>query len=134
MTTATRIPEGYMEDTMGRLVPKDMVGPVDQLRHELVTTVAGKAKETRARLVEFKQNIFDHIREFVDTASDEIKLLINDAFTVDPKGKLSVRRILSLRNFQITDERWQRAMAAIGDSLTVGGSKEHLRIYKRTTE
>lgn len=189
MTTANHIPEGYMEDTMGRLVPKNLVGPLDQLRHELVTKVADQAKETHARLVEFKQNIFEQIRDFVDTSaaeyevpwggkkgnislvsfdgrfkiivaiaehmefderlqvakelidecihewaatsSDEIKLLINDAFTVDSKGKLNVRRILSLRKFQISDERWQRAMTAIGDSLTVAGSKEYLRIYER---
>lgn len=69
----------------------------------------------------------------VDTKS-EIKSLINNAFEVDKQGKINRDRILGLRRLDITDEKWQRAMSAIADSIQVTGSKEYIRIYERQAD
>ena len=183
------IPEGYMEDSQGRLVPVAMVKDIDKIRDELVRRMVVKAREVRAMLQVFKAEAFDDIEQFVAlsaseydteigggkgnitlmsydgrfrviravaetfifderlqvakelidqclnewTASSgpELKALVNDAFQVDRQGNVNAKRILSLRKFNIEDPRWQRAMAAIGDSLTVAGSREYVRVYER---
>ena len=71
------------------------------------------------------------INDWTDKSRPEIQMLINDAFQVDRKGNVNAKRIMSLRKFDIEDERWNKAMAAINDSLTVSGSRVYLRVYER---
>jgi hypothetical protein len=78
-----------------------------------------------------KELIDQCIKDWSDGSRDEIKVLINDAFYVDKMGKVNTNRILGLRRLAITDPKWKRAMDAIGESLTVSGSKAYIRIYKR---
>lgn len=184
-----QIPEGYMEDAQGRLVPVAMVKDIDKIRDELVKKLAAKADEVKAMLQAFKKSAFEEIEQFIalsaseygiemggnkgnvtlmsydgryrviraiaeglifderlqvakeliDTclnewtaqSGPELKALVNDAFAVDRQGKVNARRILSLRKFNIEDDRWKRAMTAISDSLTVAGSRAYVRIYER---
>lgn len=187
-----KIPEGYMQDSQGRLVPLDGVKEIDKLRDELVRKLVKTAKETGEILAVFKTTAFSEIQSFCDlsaaeygrelggskgnvsltsydgrfrvdrcisehlvfderlqvakglideclqewssTSVVELKMLVNDVFQVDRKGNVSVARILSLRKFEIEDARWQRAMSAISDSLSVAGSKQYLRLYERVGE
>lgn len=183
------IPEGYMQDSQGRLVPKSMVKEIDKIRDELVLSMVKKAKEVNKLLTEFKKSTFEQFQAFCDLSSAEYErdlggakgnvtlisydgglmvkravaellvfderlqtakaliddcikdwseesvpemlVLINDAFQVDKAGNVNIKRILSLRKFAIEDDRWQKAMQAISDSLTVSGSKEYIRFYER---
>ena len=50
---------------------------------------------------------------------------------VDKEGNISTARVLGLRRLQITDEKWQRAMDALSDSLQVHISKPFVRVYQR---
>ncbi len=187
-----QIPEGYMEDARGHLVPESMVKDIDKIRDELVKALVAKAKDVKAMLQVFKNSAFEEIEQFIElsaseydtslggnkgnvtlmsfdgryrvmravaesfvfderlqvakdlidqclnewTASSgpELKALVNDAFSVDRAGNVNAKRILSLRKFNIEDERWLRAMAAINDSLTVAGSREYVRIYERVQD
>lgn len=61
----------------------------------------------------------------------EIKVIVNQAFEMDKEGKVSPARVLGLRKVDIVDERWQRAMKAISDSMQISGSKPYLRCYER---
>jgi len=184
-----RLPEGYMEDAQGRLVPIAMVKDIDRIRDELVKKMVGQAREVNAMLQVFKSAAFEEIEQFIAlsaseyeteiggnkgnvtlmsfdgryrvsrafaehfvfderlqvakelidkclndwtaTSGPELKALVNDAFQVDRQGNVNTKRILSLRKFNIEDDRWKRAMAAINDSLTVAGSREYVRIYER---
>ena len=45
--------------------------------------------------------------------------------------KINTGRVLALRRLDIRDEKWQKAMQAIGESLQVVGSKEYVRFYER---
>ncbi len=71
------------------------------------------------------------VHEWTQNARSEIRALINDAFQVDKEGKISTGRILSLRRLDIRDEKWQRAMRALEDSLRVQCSKSYVRVYER---
>lgn len=86
------------------------------------------------RLQVAKELIDQCLNEWTASSGPELKALVNDAFSVDRAGNVNAKRILSLRKFNIEDERWQRAMAAINDSLTVAGSREYVRIYERVKD
>jgi len=83
------------------------------------------------RLQAAKTLIDECINEWSQGSSDEIKVLVQDAFKTDKEGNLSQGRILALRRLEITDERWNKAMKAIGESVQVVGSKQYVRFYKR---
>lgn len=61
----------------------------------------------------------------------EIRALISRAFDVDGQGNVNTGRILALRQVEIQDERWQRAMKALSDAVFVVDSKSYIRIYER---
>lgn len=78
-----------------------------------------------------KALIDECVHEWTEGARSEIRALINDAFDVDKSGNISTGRILSLRRLDIADEKWQRAMAALSDSVRVQCSKSYIRVYER---
>lgn len=83
------------------------------------------------RLQAAKALIDDCIKDWSVGASDNIRVLVNDAFRVDKEGEINTGRVLALRRLHIADEKWQKAMQAIGDSVAVTSSKSYIRIYKR---
>ncbi|MBU1002763.1 MAG: DUF3164 family protein [Proteobacteria bacterium] len=183
------IPEGCIEDSQGRFVPKDKIKPEDLQKDELVRELIQKAKGLRENLAHLKATALGDVRAHVDLVAErydvklggkkgnisllsydgkfrvqvavaerlvfdekitiakslvdecltdwtqdgreEIKLLITDAFQVDKEGCLNTGRILSLRKLDIRDERWQRAMTAISDSLSVHSTATYIRFYER---
>ena len=56
------------------------------------------------------------------------------AFDVSQEGKINVRKVLDLRKLDIADEKWQRAMKAIADSLHTQATREYIRYYQRNEE
>jgi hypothetical protein len=183
------IPDGYMADAQGRLVPIETVKEIDRLRDQTVREIVGKAKELNELMAKFKAGVFGDIEAFIQLSGEkygvtmggkkgnvsllsfdgrykiqraiaeslvfderlqvakelidqcihewsegsraEIRALINDAFQVDKEGRVNTGRILGLRRLDITDEKWQKAMQAIGDSVQVSGSKAYFRVYER---
>lgn len=83
------------------------------------------------RLQAAKLLIDECVKTWAKGSSDNIKVLVNDAFQVDRQGKISTGRVLRLRTIKIDDEKWQRAMTAIGDSMQVAGTKPYIRFYER---
>ncbi|MEW6562727.1 MAG: DUF3164 family protein [Pseudomonadota bacterium] len=83
------------------------------------------------RLQVAKELIDQCIHEWSQGSRSEIRALINDAFQVDKEGRVNSARILSLRRLDITDEKWNKAMLAIGESIQVAGSKTYFRVYER---
>lgn len=83
------------------------------------------------RLMAAKALIDECIHGWSKGSNANIKVLVNDAFQVDQAGKISTGRVLGLRRAKIEDEKWQRAMAAISDSITVASSKPYIRFYER---
>lgn len=187
MTQSAESPK-YLADTKGRLVPLDMIRPVDLARHELCVEIACKAEAMSQKLVDFKFGIMADVNAFCEMSIEqydtkwggqkgnvtlishdgkykivramnenitfderieaarnlieeclhdwtsesrsEVRVIIDQAFQVDKTGNISTSRILGLRKLDIQDERWKRAMQAIGDSIQVVDTKAYVRVYK----
>ncbi|MEY4591521.1 MAG: hypothetical protein RIR18_416 [Pseudomonadota bacterium] len=189
MSELKPIPEGYLEDQQGRLVPIGTVKPIDIERDKLVREIVEKAKVVSGNIGQFKVDVFGDIAAFVQLSAEQygasiggkkgnvtllsfdgkfkvqraiaehvtfderlqaakglidecindwmqgssqnIQVLVNNAFQVDKEGNINVGRVLSLRRLEIEDDRWNRAMKAIGDAVQVVGSKSYVRVYER---
>jgi Protein of unknown function (DUF3164) len=81
-----------------------------------------------------KALIDECITEWAKDSKSEIKMLVQDAFQTDQEGKINTGRVLALRRVKIEDEKWVRAMQAIGQSLFILGSKEYIRFYERVNK
>lgn len=83
------------------------------------------------RLQAAKSLIDECLRDWTTGARPEVALLVQDAFKVDQAGNIRTGSVLGLRKIEIADERWLRAMQAIGEAVQVVGSKTYIRIYER---
>ncbi len=83
------------------------------------------------RLQAARALIDECLQEWTQDARPEVLALVNDAFRTDTNGEIRTARVLALRRLEISDERWQRAMTAIGEACQVIGSKSYIRIYER---
>jgi len=83
------------------------------------------------RLQAAKALIDECITDWAASSRPEIQVLVGDAFQVDKEGNINTGRVLGLRRLDIQDERWLRAMQAIGEALQVVGSKSYVRVYER---
>lgn len=186
------VPEGYMANAKGHLIPVDKVKPVDKLRDEQVRLMIRHAKALREDMQRKKTLIFAAFNDFIALSaqeygvelggkkgnttlisydgvfkiqlavsenivfderlqvakhlidecltdwtrdsSDNIKVIINQAFQVDKEGKISTHRVLSLRTLAIDDVKWLNAMDAISDAIQVTDTKEYIRFYERDNE
>ncbi|MDF0606662.1 DUF3164 family protein [Neisseriaceae bacterium TC5R-5] len=74
------------------------------------------------------------LTDWTEGTRPEIQAIVNQAFDTDKEGQINTGRVLALRRFNIQDERWQRAMEAIGEAVQVVGSKSYIRVYERVGE
>jgi len=74
------------------------------------------------------------MRDWTATDRPETRTLIDYAFQVDKEGRINTGRILGLRRLDIQDERWQRAMNAISESLRVSSTKVYVRVLQRDAQ
>ncbi|MCL1939566.1 MAG: DUF3164 family protein [Desulfovibrionaceae bacterium] len=78
-----------------------------------------------------KALIDECLRDWSKDTGPELRTLVTDAFRVDKQGKLNTGAILGLRRHKFDDDRWQRAMQAISDSVRVTGTRAYVRVYER---
>jgi len=83
------------------------------------------------RLQAAKVLIDECLTDWTDKGPGELRVIVQDAFDVDKAGNINVGKILSLRRHKIDDERWKRAMEAIGDAVQVIGTTPYIRVYER---
>lgn len=86
------------------------------------------------QLLAAKALIDECITEWSQGSRAEIQALVNSAFQVDREGRISTNRVLSLKRIDIKDPKWQRAMAAIHESIQITGTRSYVRIYRRKGE
>lgn len=70
------IPQGYMRDGQGRLVPRDNIHAIDLQRDELVLELVEKAKNLSRSMAEFKRLAFDDIAAFVSLSAEQYRVFI----------------------------------------------------------
>ncbi|MGB3393216.1 MAG: DUF3164 family protein [Stenotrophomonas sp.] len=83
------------------------------------------------RLQAAKALIDECLNDWTEGARVELRALVNNAFRVDQDGNIKTGEVLGLRRLKFDDERWQQAMAAISDAVTVVSSKTYVRFYER---
>ncbi|WP_347253485.1 DUF3164 family protein [Leminorella grimontii] len=83
------------------------------------------------RLQAAKALIDECVNEWIEGSRPEIHAIVTQAFDTDKEGNINTGRVLALRRYEIEDERWQRAMLAIGEAVQVIGSKSYIRVYER---
>ncbi|SMH62868.1 DUF3164 family protein [Azospirillum agricola] len=84
--------------------------------------------------LQIAKNLIDEcIAEWAADANVNIRALVEHAFRVDKEGQVSRDGVFALRRVAIEDDRWQRAMAAIADSVRIEGTKTYVRFHRRPT-
>lgn len=78
-----------------------------------------------------KQLIDECLNEWGAASHEAIRALVNRVFDVDKEGQINHAGLFMLLRVEIQDDRWQRAMDAIRDSMRIIGSRTYLRFYDR---
>jgi len=114
-----KIPEGYMEDSQGRLVPVESIKEVDIARNDLVLELMNKAKGLSSTIGEFKSTSMDDIQAFVELSAEKYGARLGGnrgnvtLHSFDGRFKL----VRSIDEFIRFDERLHAAKALIDDCL-----------------
>lgn len=85
------------------------------------------------RLAAAKALIDECLNEWTQDSRSELRVIVQQAFDVDKEGHISTAKVLALRSLKIDDEKWLRAMQALGDSLHTLATREYVRLYRRDT-
>ncbi len=80
-----------------------------------------------------KALIDECLNEWAATGGVELRALVNRVFQVDQQGKINRAEVFMLLRVEIDDQRWQRAMEAIRESIRVIGSRTYVRFQRRDT-
>lgn len=119
MNVSITVPEGYMQDHKGRLIPVAMIPPIDIARHEMVNELFGHAVETQAQMKKFKQFVLDTIAAFCEMSAEQYDLAVggkkgNMTFmSFDGRCKIAV----AVADALAFDERLQVAKTLIDECV-----------------
>ncbi len=78
-----------------------------------------------------KKLVDECLNEWSADSRPELQAIVQRAFNTDKEGLVNRAELFGLLRLEIADERWQRAMKAIRDSIRVEGTKEYVRFYER---
>lgn len=65
------VPDGFMQDSRGRMVPEANVRPSDKLQDELVRRLHREAEPVRQFMMDFKRLCFAEIHAFLDLVAEQ---------------------------------------------------------------
>lgn len=71
MSHDNAVPEGYMKNALGHMVPLEMVKPIDRARDDLVRELHQRAKHLSEAARVFKVGAFADIEAFVDLSAEQ---------------------------------------------------------------
>lgn len=122
MADTTPIPDGFMADSAGRLVPISTIRPIDIERDKLVREIVAKALDLSNALAKFKGAAFGDIEAFVELSAEQYGVKLRGAAG---KGNLSLSsfdgryKVVRAVSESITfDERLVAAKALIDECIT----------------
>ncbi|MFT8464646.1 MULTISPECIES: DUF3164 family protein [Acetobacter] len=69
--TMQTVPDGFMQDSRGRMVPEANVRPSDKLQDELVRRLHREAEPVRQFMMDFKRLCFTEIHAFLDLVAEQ---------------------------------------------------------------
>lgn len=85
------------------------------------------------RLQLAKAKIDECLKRWSKGGNEKLIVFVNEAFSVDKKGRLNSKMVLRLTRYDLHDETWDSAMELLRDSIRVAGSRRYLRFRKRAT-
>ena len=113
------IPEGYMENAQGHLVPIEQIKEIDLARHELVVEKIAKARGMQEELRRLKGEIMGDVEAFVALSSEKYGASVGgqkgNVTLVSFDGRYQLKRQIS--EHLTFDERLQTAKALIDECL-----------------
>lgn len=77
-----------------------------------------------------KQLIDDYLDDLTKDSNPELRTIVSAAFRLR-QGRIDVKSVLRLREYNISDERWRKAMDVIDDAKQIISTKKCLRLYIR---
>ena len=125
------IPAGYWRDGEGRLIPENMVKPIDKARDDLVRELVGKAKAASAILADFKTMAFGDIGAFVEMSGEQygVKLggVKGNVTLLSFDGRFKIVR--QIQEHLVFDERLQAAKQLIDECIQTWteGSRDEIK-------
>lgn len=128
---ATTIPEGYMQDGQGRLVPAKLVKEVDKTRDQLVREIAGKALALREAMRGFRDDAMGDVAAFVQLSAEQYGAKVGgnkgNVTLTSFDGAFKVQRHMA--EHLTFDERLQAAKELIDECITewTEGSRDELK-------
>ncbi|WP_299197927.1 DUF3164 family protein [uncultured Amphritea sp.] len=109
------IPEGYLQDQAGRLVPIELIDEIDLTRNDLVQEIVIKARELQQAMATFKLNTLGDISAFVDLSAERYSVKMGgkkgNISLLSYDGKYKIQRAIS--EYIVFDERLQVAKELI---------------------
>lgn len=113
------IPEGYLQNSAGHLVPVETIEEVDIVRHELVNEIASKARQLQAQMREYKLQVLGDIEAFIDLSAEKYDVSVGgkkgNVTLISFDGRYKVQRAIQERI--IFDERLQAAKELIDQCI-----------------
>ena len=120
MNAPETIPNGYMQDQAGRLVPIDTVKPIDIERDKLVADIIGKARALNGQIATFKNAVFGDIAAFIELSAEQYGAKVGgqkgNVTLMSFDGRYKVQRAIA--EHISFDERLQAAKALIDECIT----------------
>lgn len=120
MNDPETIPNGYMQDQAGRLVPVSTVKPIDIERDKLVVDIVGKARALNTQIGIFKSAVFGDIAAFIELSAEQYGTKVGgqkgNVTLMSFDGRYKVQRAIA--EHISFDERLQAAKALIDECIT----------------
>lgn len=119
MNQPTQIPEGYVMNIKGHLVPQASVKEIDKLRDEVVNKLATKAIELNAYMKEVKDFMFSEFENFIAVSAQDYDTKIGgekgntSLYSYDGRFKMQ----MAINDNIVFDERLQVAKSLIDECL-----------------
>jgi len=86
------------------------------------------------RLTLAKGKINECLTRWAEGSREELKIIVNTAFSVDKKGQVNRQQILGLLQYKIKDPLWVEAMDLIKESIKVVGQRQYFIIERRNRD
>ncbi|MGD9611178.1 MAG: DUF3164 family protein, partial [Desulfovibrionaceae bacterium] len=125
------VPEGYMQDGQGRLVPVRLVKEVDKARDALVREIAGKALALREAMKGFRDDAMGDVAAFIALSAEQYGAKVGgnkgNVSLTTYDGAYKVQR--NMAESLVFDERLQAAKELIDECITewTEGSRDELK-------
>ena len=130
-TLSLRIPSAKLDDGLARISKLANVQSRSQQTEDVTDqreALEAAVRDARADRAGLRIRL---AKATTDKERSRLRALVNRVFSVDKEGQINRAELFMLLRVEIADERWQRAMNAIRESIRVIGSRSYVRFYQR---